>query len=78
MPVNHEIVRETTPGNIVARLNSELRKVLQSPEVKNGLTRIGAVPIGNAPQDAATFMKNENVKWARVVKSGNLRLDSIR
>ena len=64
-----------TPKDIVARLNSELRKTLQHPDVKSGFEKVGAEPVGNTPQEAAAFVKNEFTKWAQVIKTANIKAD---
>ena len=62
-----------TPPDIVARLNSELRKALQQAEVKSAFEKVGADPVGNTSQDAAAFVRKEFNKWAGVIKSGNIK-----
>ena len=64
-----------TPKDIVARLNSELRKALQHPDVKSGFEKVGAEPAGNTPQEAAAFIKNEFRKWAQVIKTANIKAE---
>ncbi len=64
-----------TPRDIVARLNSESRKALQHPEVKSGFEKVGAGPVGNTPQEAAIFVKNEFKKWAEVIKTANIKAE---
>jgi tripartite-type tricarboxylate transporter receptor subunit TctC len=64
-----------TPNDIVARLNSELRKALQHLDVKSGFEKVGAESVGNTPQEAAAFVKNEFTKWAQVIKTANIKAD---
>jgi len=64
-----------TPKDIVARLNSELRKALQHPDIKSGFEKVGADPVGNSPQEAAAFVKNEFTKWAQVIKTANIKVE---
>jgi tripartite-type tricarboxylate transporter receptor subunit TctC len=65
-------VPSKTPQTIVTRLNSELRKALQQPEVRSALEKVGADPLGNPPQEAAAFVRNEFTKWAAVIKAANI------
>jgi tripartite-type tricarboxylate transporter receptor subunit TctC len=65
----------STPKSVVASLNSEIRKVLQNPAVSAGFEKVGAEPLGNTPQDAAIYVRDEFTKWAKVVKDGKLRAD---
>ncbi len=64
-----------TPKDIVARLNSELRKALQHPDIKSGFEKVGADPMGNSPQEAAAFVKTEFTKWAQVIKTANIKAE---
>jgi tripartite-type tricarboxylate transporter receptor subunit TctC len=66
-------VPSQTAPQIVARLNAELRKGLQHPDMRGALDKVAAEPIGNSPQDARSFVQKEFAKWAAVVKAGNIR-----
>ncbi|MBX9842821.1 MAG: tripartite tricarboxylate transporter substrate binding protein [Xanthobacteraceae bacterium] len=61
-----------TPKEIVGRLNREIVAMLKTPEVHARITREGAIPIGNAPEEFAARFKNEVEKWARVAQSAGL------
>ncbi len=61
-----------TSKEIVARLNREIVAMLKTPEVHARITREGAIPIGNSPEEFAARFKNEVEKWARVAKSAGL------
>lgn len=65
----------STPKNIVATLNAEIRKALRDPGVAGGFEKVGAEPLGNTPPEAAAYVKNEFNKWAKVVKDAKLRAD---
>jgi tripartite-type tricarboxylate transporter receptor subunit TctC len=62
-----------TPKEIVARLHSEIVKVMNTPEIREHMAQQGAEPIGNTPEQAAAFIKAETVKWARIVKQANVK-----
>lgn len=68
-------VPSSTPKNIVAALNSEIRKALQNPAVASGFEKVGAEPLGHTQQEAAAYVKNEYGKWAKVIEDGKLRAD---
>ena len=63
-----------TPAPIVDRLNAELVKALQHPEVKERIMGLGAEAIGSTPKEAAVFLKNETARWARVAKEARIPL----
>lgn len=62
-----------TPRGIVRYLNASFGRTLDNPNVKAGLERISASPIGNTPEDAVAFIDRELVKWTHVVKEGNIK-----
>ena len=68
-------VPSQTPKDIVNPLNAELKKALQAPNVAAGLEKVGADPLGNTPEQAAAYVRNESAKWAKVVKDANLRAE---
>jgi tripartite-type tricarboxylate transporter receptor subunit TctC len=57
-----------TPADVVAKLNSEIRRILESQEVKEKLARLGAEPMPMTPKQFDDFMKDEFTALARVVK----------
>ncbi|MDP1717453.1 MAG: tripartite tricarboxylate transporter substrate binding protein [Burkholderiales bacterium] len=56
-----------TPQAVVGRLNSELVKVLRSPDVKERLAGQGADPAEGTPEEFSAFLKEEIAKWGKVV-----------
>jgi tripartite-type tricarboxylate transporter receptor subunit TctC len=57
-----------TPADAVARLNGEIDKLLQQPDLRERLATIGFEPIGGTPAQFADYLKTELVKWAKVVR----------
>jgi tripartite-type tricarboxylate transporter receptor subunit TctC len=64
-----------TPRPVLAKLNSELTKILESPEVRERLQGQGAEPMPGTPEAFASFMQEEMAKWAPVVKQAGIKLD---
>ncbi|MBI4189852.1 MAG: tripartite tricarboxylate transporter substrate binding protein [Betaproteobacteria bacterium] len=64
-----------TPRRIVMALNSEIVKVLGTPEVKKGLYVQGLDPIGNTPEQFAAYVQSEIDKWAKVIKASGVKLE---
>jgi tripartite-type tricarboxylate transporter receptor subunit TctC len=58
-----------TPREIVVRLNAELVKIVNRSDIRQKFLDLGAEPVGNSPEAAATHVRNEIVKWAALVKS---------
>jgi tripartite-type tricarboxylate transporter receptor subunit TctC len=64
-----------TPPAVVTRLNAEIRKILQMPDVRERLEQLGIDPVANSPDEFAAFQKAEIAKWAKVVKDGGVKID---
>jgi len=62
-----------TPVAIVQRLNSELQAIAAMPDVKARLSAMGVDHTPNTPIQFAEFQRGELVKWAKVVKDGNIK-----
>jgi tripartite-type tricarboxylate transporter receptor subunit TctC len=64
-----------TPPEIVRRLNAEIVKILNLPDVREKLTGLGAEPVGNSSEEFSAMVKAEVVKWADVVKKSGAKVD---
>jgi tripartite-type tricarboxylate transporter receptor subunit TctC len=61
------------PPTIVAKLNSEVNKVLAKPELRNAILNLGARPKGGTPEALAKLIAAEVPKWADVVKASGTK-----
>ena len=61
-----------TPRPVVEKINAEVRRIVELPEVKSKLTEIGAVPSPMTPEEFTAFIKAERTKWDGVVKAAGL------
>ncbi|WP_353238530.1 tripartite tricarboxylate transporter substrate binding protein [Limnohabitans sp.] len=64
------------PPAMVQRMNEDINKVLLMPDVMEKLAQFGAEDGGGSAQRFADFIRTEQVKWAKVVKDSNVKLDS--
>ena len=63
-----------TPPAVVQLLNNTLQKVLLDPAVKTQLLAQGLEPVTNTPQDFSRFIKEDQMKWAKVVKDSGAKV----
>ena len=64
-----------TPRDIIARLNAEIVKLLNSPEVKDRFLKQGVEVRTTTPEQFSTFLNSEVARWARVVQDANIKAD---
>jgi len=61
-----------TPRAIVQKLNGEIVRIAQSPDVRERLAADGADPVGNSPEEFAVYIKRELARWARVIEQARI------
>lgn len=57
-----------TPRAVVARLNRDIAKALQLPEVRERVGASGKFVVGDSPEEFAAYIRSESAKWAGIVK----------
>lgn len=64
-----------TPREIVVRLNQEMLKALQIPEVRERLATLGADIVGSSIEDTAKIFRTDLEKFTKVAKEANIRAE---
>ena len=65
-----------TPKAVLAKLSAENATALSSPEVRENLKAQGVDPVGNTPEQFAVYIKQEIVKWAKVMRAANIKAEA--
>ena len=63
-----------TPRDIIARLNTELVKIVRTPEFTSSLAAEGADVVAGSPEAFGAFLKAEIVRWAGVIREAKIEL----
>jgi tripartite-type tricarboxylate transporter receptor subunit TctC len=63
------------PKLVVALLNSEVVKIVNTADVKQKLATVGAEPVGSTPEQCAQVIRNELAKWTKLIKETGIRLE---
>jgi tripartite-type tricarboxylate transporter receptor subunit TctC len=69
------MTRAGVPAPIVTRLNEELNRMLQLPEVRARLLSVGAEPAGGTVAEATAFVRAERAKWGQVIREAAIKLN---
>jgi tripartite-type tricarboxylate transporter receptor subunit TctC len=64
-----------TPRPVLEKLNAEVNKVINAPDVKETWAKQGAFPMGMSIDEFDKFLRAEIVKWAKAVKASGARAD---
>jgi len=64
------------PGNIVARWNGEVARILQTDEMKSRMTLEAVDPAGGPPEEFLGVIRRDVEKWTRVVKAAGITLSN--
>ncbi len=69
------LVANGTPAAIVQRLNTELIKIIRSPEIRAKLSGQGAEVVTMTSAEQDQFFNQERKRWAEVVAQAGIKLD---
>ena len=69
------LVPAGTPRAIVDRINLEIAKALEDPEIKKRLRFLGFDPVGNKPDEFAQQIRVQLVKWEKLVKQAGIKVE---
>nr|WP_229512553.1 tripartite tricarboxylate transporter substrate binding protein [Massilia sp. AB1] len=61
-----------TPKDVVARLNTEIVRIVNSPDFRKRMDEIGAVPVGNSAAQMASQIKTDTERFARLAKDAKI------
>jgi tripartite-type tricarboxylate transporter receptor subunit TctC len=64
-----------TPAAIVQKLNASVNQALQSADMRERLAALAFEPVGGTPREFADYVKTEIVKWGKVVREGNIKVE---
>ena len=64
-----------TPPDLIARLNAEVARILQLPDVRELLVSQGTTPLPASPQETGRWLEAEQQRWAKVVRESGFSLD---
>jgi tripartite-type tricarboxylate transporter receptor subunit TctC len=64
-----------TPREVVAKLNAEFTRILNTAEMREMLAKQGTEVRAGAPEALGTFIANEKARWAKVVKEAGIKAE---
>jgi tripartite-type tricarboxylate transporter receptor subunit TctC len=64
-----------TPKDVIAKLSTEIVKVLQVPDMREAITKDGAEPVGSTPAELGAYFRREVEKYAKVIRAANVQVE---
>jgi tripartite-type tricarboxylate transporter receptor subunit TctC len=64
-----------TPRSIVNRLNAEVNRIVQLPDVRERMHLLGVSPLSGTPDDLANYLKFEVARWGKLIKQAGIKLE---
>jgi len=64
-----------TPRDVVARLNTEMVKIIQSPEFRKRMEDVGAEPVGDTTEQMAARIRSDTARYAQLVKEAKVSIE---
>jgi tripartite-type tricarboxylate transporter receptor subunit TctC len=64
-----------TPEAIINRMNQEIVRILNQPDVKQKFFDSGVDTVGNSPQQLAETIRSEVARWSKVIKEAGIKAD---
>ena len=69
------LVKNGTPSDVIARLNSALSKALSSDQVKDVMVKLGAEAAPGTSGDFSNLINSELVRWSEVARSAKIKVE---
>lgn len=66
-------VTAATPRPIIGQLNSGINRILRMPDVVSSFAAQGVELVGSTPEEALTRLKEETVRWGKVIRDKNIK-----
>ncbi len=67
-------VPSRTPRPIVAKLNAEINRMLQTADVRERFQTLGVAPLGGPPEALTKYLDFEITRWAKLIKETGVKL----
>lgn len=62
-----------TANSVIGRLSGDIARIMHDPEIRNRFVRDGFEPSGGSAQEFSGFLRDELLKWAKVIKAAGLK-----
>ena len=64
-----------TPREVIVKLNAEINRILQDPDVRQKLNGLGMSPVGGTPEELGAHIKKQVEVWTKVIQVSGARAE---
>ena len=64
-----------TPGEIIAKIHSDLADIIKMPDIRSRMADLGVEPVGNTPAQFSELIRSEIVKYRKIVKDTQITIN---
>jgi tripartite-type tricarboxylate transporter receptor subunit TctC len=64
-----------TPREVLSRLSSEIRRILNTDELKERFVTLGMDTVSSTPEEMAAFMRREQERYGEIIRNANIRVE---
>jgi tripartite-type tricarboxylate transporter receptor subunit TctC len=64
-----------TPKEVISKLQADIARTLQMPDIRANLVAQGLTPVGDTPEQFAAFIRQEMATYGKVIRDGNIKAD---
>lgn len=64
-----------TPRALIAKLNGEVNRIINTQDVAERFLSLGADPVGGTPEQFAAIIRKDTERWAKVVKASGMKAE---
>ena len=65
----------SVPKDVIARLNRDIVKVMQMPDIRERFTQQGIDPETSTPEQFAGLIRDEYARWTKVIRTAGIKLE---
>lgn len=64
-----------TPVEVISRVNEEISKALNAPDIASRMRALGYIPVGGPPKELERLIKSDSDKWGKVIRDAHIQGD---
>ena len=64
-----------TPHEVVAKLSAEIRKAIESPDLRERFMALGLEPTASTPEEMAAFLQKEQQRYGDIIRKANIKIE---